>query len=158
MANMSSLFAVPVPPNPETSQPADRRAWMVSFTRLYTRGLALEHIVRNCKDHWLQVEQFEAVMGHGFVCKATPDEIITCANEEWRLAEKYAANFLDALRKKLWPMCRARMPEAVVIAAADALQMEWQIAIDDEHLMPVIKGIWDAAQPRPARRGWRGAK
>ncbi len=158
MAQAGSIFAVPVPPNPATSQPADRRAWMVKWSRLYTRMLALEHVARNCKDHWLQVEQFEAVMGFGFECKATADEIIACANEEWRLAENHAVNFLDALRRKLWPMCRAKLPEKVVIDAADTLQMEWGVGIDDEHLMPVIKGIWDAAQPRPARRGWRGVK
>jgi hypothetical protein len=125
--------------------------WIREQIHLYTRDLALEHLLTGPSNCSLQYESFEAGIGFGFQCKASHDEIITACNSEWADAIAHGARFIDALRRRLWSMCRSRMSEQVIIQAADEMKRHWGVFVDDELLMPLLHKIDLAAKPRRRR-------
>jgi hypothetical protein len=151
MPRADSIYAVPIPPDGPEVTPQQRMQWIRKRIRLYTRDLALEELLSNPTDHSLQLESFEAAIGFGFQCKATHNEIIEAANREWADAIAYGSRFVEALRRRLWSMCRSRMPEQAVIHAADELQRDWWVCVGDDLLMPLLRKIDIAATPRRRR-------
>ena len=151
MKHEPSIYAAPIPPTGEWVTSAHRMRWIREQIRLYTRELALEHLLTGPQDHELQLESFEAGIGFGFQCKANHEEIITACNAEWADATAHGARFIEALRRRLWSMCRARMSEQVVIQAADEVQRQWGVFVGDEVLMPLLHKIDIAAKPRRRR-------
>jgi hypothetical protein len=151
MTHLPSLWQEPIPPSGPAVTPQQRMAWIREWIRPYTRDLALEHLLTQPGDHRLQLESFEAAIAFGFKCKASADEIIMAANAEWDAAIANVTRCLEALRRRLWHMCRARMPEETIIKAADAVTQDFDVFVPDELLMPLLKRIWDAAQVRRGR-------
>jgi hypothetical protein len=146
------LLPINIPPDPARSTPAQRRQWMIRFSRFQTRMLALEHLLTNARYHALQVEQFGVVTMHGYSCGAPHNEIIAVANAEWALALLYCEDFLDHLRRTLWSMCRANAPRRAIIDTAYRAFIAADIGIDDDRLMVLIGDIWNGARPRPPHR------
>jgi hypothetical protein len=105
---------------------------------------------------WRYVEHFEAIMDFGEMCQAPAPEIATIAKSQWDRAEAHALNWMDALRRRLWPMCRAEAPEKSVIAAADEVGAKFSIIVPDELLFPVLQKIEAGARPRKQRRRRHG--
>lgn len=128
---MSALAAPIQPPDPAKSTTLDRQKFMTRWTRLYARDLALEHVLTSPADHALRSEHFQAVMGFGFACKATGDEIIALSRVEWDRAIDYARRFLEAWRRRLAALCRAATPRDAVLAATEELLMDWGLYIPE---------------------------
>jgi hypothetical protein len=149
MTPHASLFAKPVPPNPASSTPRQRARYVHEQTRLYARDLALQHLVH--PDPEAEGEHFCAVAGIALGCGCCHSEVLHIAATEWRFAIAYAGNFLEALRRTLYPMCRAHIPERAIQQRADAIMAEWGVYLPDQLLNPVLAGIWHAAQPRRRR-------
>lgn len=102
--------------------------------------------------NWRYAEHFEAVMGFGDMCQAPAHEVALIAKNEWQRAETHALKWMDALRRRLWPMCRAEAPEKAVQAAADAVGEQFGIFVPDELLFPVLDQIELGARPIKRRR------
>jgi hypothetical protein len=62
-----------------------------------------------------------------------------------------AGDCLEHLRRRVWPMAAARMPESSIIIAADEVVASHGTWIPDDLLMPLLRRIWHAAQRRGAR-------
>jgi len=156
MPLVRSIYTKPQPPEPLTSTLEARRQFMVSWTRCYTRDLALEFVLRGGgqANADIPAEAFEAIEGFGKQCGASLPEIIGIVSREWVAAETNAIKFLEELRRKLWPMCRSSMPQASIIDAFNTLCIQWRISVPDDLAPKVIASIWHAAQPR-RRSGWK---
>ncbi len=157
MARLPSLWQQPLPPSGAEVTPQRRMAWIREQVRLYARELALEQLLEPPPDDRLKAEIFSAVVDFGLKAKSTRDEIISAFDAEWDDATKHAARWLEALRRRVWSMCRAQMPEQTIIQAARETERNFSVFVGDELLMPLLKRIWDAAQPRrgkgPIRHG-----
>jgi hypothetical protein len=88
----------------------------------------------------------------GLMCEAPAQEIATIAKSEWKRADAHALKWMEALRRRLWPMCRAEAPDKAVIAAADEVGAMFNIIVPDELLFPVLQKIEAGARPKPRRR------
>jgi hypothetical protein len=97
-------------------------------------------------------EHVGAVISFGLQCEAPAQEIATIAKNEWKRADAHALKWMEALRRRLWPMCRAEAPDKAVIAAADEVGAMFNIIVPDELLFPVLQKIEAGARPKPRRR------
>jgi hypothetical protein len=86
------------------------------------------------------------------MCQATAQEIANIAKSQWQRAEAHALKWMDGLRRRLWPMCRAEAPEKSVIAAAEEIGAKFDIFVPDELLFPVLQKIERGARPTARRR------
>jgi hypothetical protein len=102
--------------------------------------------------NWRWSEHAQAIMGFGQMCQASPEEIAIIAKSQWDRAEAHALKWMDALRRRLWPMCRTEASDKAVIAAADEVGAKFDIFVPDELLFPVLEKIELGARPKPSRR------
>jgi hypothetical protein len=101
---------------------------------------------------WRYAEHVEIVATFGEQCQAPAQEIALIVKNQWDRAEAHALKWMDALRRRLWPMCRAEAPDKAVIAAADEVGAMFNIIVPDELLFPVLQKIEAGARPKPRRR------
>lgn len=149
-----AIFTDPIVPNPGASTLQQRRRYIVECTRPYARWLALDALL-DPPDQANRHEHIQVVLAFGVHCKCSADEILSIEAAEWGFATQYAENFLDALRRKVWPLCRARMPQETIQRAADEVMSDWNAWVPDELLNPVLRKIYLGAIPRKGRRHGR---
>ncbi len=140
-------------PHPEATASV-RVAYMREGARLMVRLIALEAVLQPREDHSPYVEALGMVQAFGLRCKASNAEVISAAQAEWHAARDYCSRFVEALRRDLWHRCRAQQPRDVIMGAAQQIAVRWNVPISDDQLVPVLAGIWTAAQPyKKNRRG-----
>jgi hypothetical protein len=137
---------------PRAEAPAGQRiGWIRQQHRLYARELAVEYLLDPPPadlPYLQQAEAFSAAIGFGIQCKATPEEIITAAATEWADASRAVSECLDHMRRLLWPMCAAKMPEQAIRQAAAGVCERHNVYVPRELLTPLLSRTWDAATRR----------
>ena len=152
MARGASLLATPIPPIGQAVTSMHRIRWIREQCRLYTRDLALWEVMGDVEPPWGRIEAFGAAMGFGKQCEASDAEITTAGNAEWEAAKQHATNLLEHVRRRVWSMCAARLPEATIQAAADEACRQRDSFIPDDLLNPLLLNIWQAAIEAEASR------
>jgi hypothetical protein len=135
-----------------------RVQWMRQGARLMVRTIALDAVLAPTGDHSRYVEAMGIVQAFGLRCRASNAEIIAATEGEWKAATDYCSRFIEALRRELWHRCRAGQPREAIMGAAQQIAMRFDMPIDDAQLVPVLAGIWSAAQPYKQKRGRYGAR
>jgi hypothetical protein len=126
--------------------------------RLMVRLIALDDVLTPQSDHSRYVEALGIVQGFGLRCRASNAEIISATQAEWQTAADYCGRFVEGLRRDLWHRCRAKQPRDVIMGAARAIALRFDMPISDDQLEPALAGIWSAAQPYKQKRGRHGAR
>jgi hypothetical protein len=140
-----------MPTGPEAT-PQRRIAWISGQIRAYARLLAFDELLGECDPGANRDENFAAASGFGAMIEAGETEIAIAANREWHDATQRGANCLEHLRRRVWPMAAARMPEDSIIQAAKTVLRTHDEHMGDEVLMPFLRNVWSAATRRGPRR------
>jgi len=155
-ADPLARFERPLPPADAAS--GVRVRWMREGARLMVRTIALDAVLQPTGDHARYVEALGMVQAFGLRCRASNMEIIHATRAEWQAATDAIGRFIETLRRELWHRCRAGQPRDVIMGAARQIAMRFDMPIYDAQLVPVLAGIWSAAQPYKQKRGRYGAR
>jgi hypothetical protein len=155
MPLVESIFREPVVPNPATSTPAQRIAWIRGQIHHYTHDLALRTALGD--DHPFGAdcaanETYDAAAGIGQRCQASYDEINAAHDAEWTAATAAALVTLDTLRKRVWPLGVGHVAGDAIVAAAHDVCGRFASYVDDELLLPYLLSICQRAGRSPRRR------
>jgi hypothetical protein len=143
------------PPHPDAPQ-AVRLAWL----RRFLRPTADCEFPQEMLGYLDPCEgQCEVLLAGGGIAREvgfSAQEGWLAARLEWERAEREYLRFSENLRRRLWPMARARLPGAEILAVGRQVVLEYEGFVSEEQLLDLARRIAHAASPtRRPRRGPR---
>ena len=150
-----SPFDKLLPQRPRPNAPsAARIRWIREMLRPYAEDLTACYMFgdEGYSTHSYQTEICLAAIGFGKQIEASPQENCIAYKAEWHRGCERARGFLNALRRRIWPLGKMRAPGERILAEAEAVCREFDMVIPGEVLIAEVRRIAHAAAPRKRLR------
>lgn len=149
----------PLPAQSATSP--QRIAWIRNHARPYVQfmafidlaGVAQEYLERQGRDGIsAKVEALLAATGIAETCGLPFDDGAAAGNAEWSAATERGKQFVDDLRRAVFPLARVRAAGEIILNAAHQVNDRYGCALPGELLTEACRVIAASAAPRSQGR------